>query len=87
MLGLERNEEAPIVKSRGRTAVAYGHGIRGHGWVTCDDFAQKHLAPLHIFKRHILTGFRDTGDHPSVLLREEALGNDEKEINCDTECC
>src|SRR5262249_16036677 len=52
-----------------------------------DDLAQSHLALLHLIERHILTGFRNAGDHPSVLLWEEALGNDQKERNRDAKSC
>ena len=39
------------------------------------------LQPLHLGERHVLSGFRRTVQYAGVLLREEAFGDDDEQLN------
>jgi hypothetical protein len=79
-LGLERNKDAALIGGDGRAAGADLVGDRGHGRVFQHHLDRRFHTLRHGRKRSVLSGLGDAEDHPGILLREEAFGDDHIEI-------
>ncbi len=76
---LQRDVHAAGVE-RG-AAAADEHRDAVDGGIGLHDLAQLLLMPLHVGKGDILRRLRGSGEKAVVLLREEALGNDDEQID------
>ena len=78
-LGLERDEDAAIVLGDGGAARPDIADCRGDGGVAGSDVEDRLLALLHPVWRDILGRLANADNEARVLLREEALRDDEEE--------
>ena len=76
---LQRDEQVAVVA--GPAAAADRHGHAGDVGVGLHDLAQGLLLLHHGGEGNVLRGFGRRGDQAVVLLREEALGNDDEQID------
>ena len=77
--GLEGDEDAAVVLGDGRAARPDISDRRGDCGVVGSDLEDRLLPLLHPIGRDILGRFADTHNDACVLLREEALGDDDEE--------
>ena len=76
---LQRDEQAAVVA--GAAAAADRHRDRGHVRIGLHDLAELLLMPLHVGEGNVLAGLRGGGDQAVVLLRKEALRDDDEQID------
>ncbi len=81
---LQRDEHVAVVA--GPAAAADRHSHAGDIGVCPHDLAERLLPPLHRGEGNILRGFGRGGDQAVILLREEALGNDDEQIDRQSQC-
>ena len=80
-LGLQRDEEAAVVERRRGAAGADRHGVGGDCRILADDLAERLLAAHHLGEGDVLPGLRNAGDEAGILLREEALGDADEQVD------
>ena len=78
-LRLQRDEHAALVERRGRTARPDLIADRGDRRVLQHDVGDRFDALGHVDEGDVLPGLGDAENEAGVLLREEALGNDDVE--------
>ena len=76
---LQGDEEAPVVLRLG-AAGADRHADRGDGGILAHHLAEGALAADHLGEGDVLGRLRGADDEARILLRKEALGNDDEEI-------
>ena len=76
---LQRDEHVAVVA--GAAAAADVHRDRGDVGIVDHDLAELDLAALHLGEGDVLGGFRGRGDQADVLLREEALRDQDEQID------
>ena len=76
---LQRDEHVAVVA--GAAAAADAMATVATSGSAMHDLAELLLVPLHVGKGDVLAGFRGRGDQADVLLREEALGDDDEQVD------
>ena len=77
---LQGDEEAAGVERELPPPAPIDHGDVGDRRVRQHDLAELLLEAHHLGERDVLRRLRDAGDEAGVLLREEALGDDDEQI-------
>ena len=76
---LQRDEHVAVIAGAAAAADRHRHG--GDVGIGLHDLAERLLPLLHGGEGNVLRGFGRGGDQADVLLREEALGNDDEQID------
>ncbi len=77
--GLQRDEHVAVVA--GAAAAADRHCHRRDARILHDDLAELFLLAFHVREGNVLAGFRGRADQADVLLREEALRDDDEHVD------
>ena len=75
---LQRDEHASVVESV--AAAADRHSDTGDRWIFLNDRSDLGLKARHFLERNVLSAFGNPGDQANVLLRKEALRDDDEKV-------